>query len=225
MRVFDIIGTMIPYKELISRVCEELDIKNNELILDAGSGTGILALEIKKREGRVIGVDSSKEAIKIHKEKDKLAEVIFADLTKPLPFENNYFDKVICMLTLHSIKTTDRQAIIDEFYRVLKVGGKVVLANPCAGFNPSRIFLDHLKKDIKKSGLLKVLFNVIINVGYMLKMFYYNIMIERDNKKSEQGMLDIDEQKNLLEKAGFENLSKTEILYAKSAILNSAYKK
>jgi ubiquinone/menaquinone biosynthesis C-methylase UbiE len=225
MGVFDVMGMVIPYKELVDRVCKELDIKNSDLILDAGSGTVALALEIKKRGGKVVGIDSSQAAIKIHKKKDMSAEIIFADLTKPFLFEDNYFDRVVCMLTLHSIKIADRQTLINEFYRVLKPGGKIVLANPCSGFNPSRIFWDHLRKDLKKSGIMKVLFDTVVKVGYMIKMFYYNIMIERENKKGEYGILGINEQTLLLKKSGFKNLSETEVLYAKSAILNSAYKK
>jgi len=224
MRAFDVMGMVIPYQELTNKICDELDIKTKDLILDAGSGTGILAIEIKKREGRVIGIDSSQVAIKIHKEKDKSAEIIFSDLTEPLPFENNYFDKVVCMLTLHSIKNNQRQLVVNEFLRVLKPGGKVVLANPCLSFSPSRIFFDHFKKDIKKSGFLKVFLDSIVKIGYTTKMFYYNIMIERENKKGEYKMLEIDEQRILLEKAGFMNVSKTKLLYAKSAILNSALK-
>ena len=153
MRVFDVMNMAIPYQELLEKVCQELEIKKGELILDAGSGTGNLAVKIKNYGGRVIAADNSRETIKIHVQKDPDAETVFADLTKPLNFPDNYFDKIVCILTLHSIKYNERQFVINEFFRVLKSGGKIVLANPCTTFSPSRIFLEHIKKDIKKSGV------------------------------------------------------------------------
>jgi ubiquinone/menaquinone biosynthesis C-methylase UbiE len=224
MRVFDVMNIVIPYQELLEKICQELVIKNGELILDAGSGTGSLSLKIKNYGGRVISIDNSNEALEIHIRKDSTAETVFADLTKPLNFPDNYFDKIACILTLHSIKYSDRQFVIDEFFRILKPGGKIVLANPCTTFSPLRIFLDHLKKDIKKSGFLKVLSDTFTKLGDTIKMFYYNLIIEKESKKGEYKMLNIHEQEMMLGKSGFVNISETIIIYAKSAVLNSAYK-
>lgn len=37
---YDILNIVIPYQELLKTICEELDIKKGEKILEAGSGTG-----------------------------------------------------------------------------------------------------------------------------------------------------------------------------------------
>jgi len=224
MKVFDIIGMAIPYQDMVEEIIKELDIKYTDKILDAGSGTGTLSIEIKKKYPvEMIGVDNSETALKIHLSKDPEANLVKSDLTN-LKFPDNEFDKLICMLTLHSIPYEFRARVLSEFYRVLKPGGKIVLSNPYSNFSPNRIFIEHIKKDLRKSGLIKVLKDSIKHFIPIIKMFYYNNLIKREEKKRDGVLLSFNEQKELLEKTGFNNVSDTRVLYSKSAIINSAYK-
>jgi len=45
-KVYDVLNLLIPYQELLNTICDELDIKPGEKILEAGCGTGNLALKI-----------------------------------------------------------------------------------------------------------------------------------------------------------------------------------
>ncbi|MDD4333474.1 MAG: class I SAM-dependent methyltransferase [Patescibacteria group bacterium] len=222
--VYDILNMVLPYRDLKREVCDELGIKKDDLVLDAGSGTGNFSLYLKNIGGHVISLDNSQSAIKIHHSKDHNAEICFADITQRLPFNVEEFDKIMCVLTLHVINSEKRLSILKEFFRILKPGGMLVLANPYENFNPFRIYTEHIKKDIKKSGLLKVLKEIFILFMPTIKMFYYNIKIEIVSKNQKSNFLKFDEQYMLLKKSGFVNLSDTKATYADSVIINKGYK-
>jgi ABC-type transport system substrate-binding protein len=57
-----------------------------------------------------------------------------------------------------------------------------------------------------------------------IKMFYYNFFIQKEHKFTKQNLFDLGEQKELLQQAGFKNISETKLVYASQGILNSAIK-
>lgn len=60
----------------------------------------------------------------------KFVNATYADITN-IPFEDNSFDHLICIHVLEHIQ--DDQKAINEIYRVLKKGGKAILAVPTYG--------------------------------------------------------------------------------------------
>jgi len=110
-----------------------LDLNEDEIILDAGSGEGSYSLQFAINNGcTVIGVDLSKENIEKAKKRAKDLRVnnvqfISGDLCD-LPFSNNIFDKAICLEVLEHISKDDRAII--ELNRVLKEKGELILTIP-----------------------------------------------------------------------------------------------
>lgn|GEM_PF-1002399 len=102
-------------------------IKDGMKILDCGSGTGSMTIEMAEsnKNGDVTGIDNNHEQIKIAIDKmqqKKLNNVEFreADVYK-LPFNDNTFDAVwMNMLLMH---LEDPLAAVKEAARVLKAGG------------------------------------------------------------------------------------------------------
>ncbi len=221
---YDILNIVIPYRELLKTICDELDIKKGEKILEAGSGTGNLALEIKKRGAEVIGFDISEEGLNRHKLKDPEANIILGDLTKKLPFPDNYFNKICSNNTLYAIPIEKRKDVMREFYRISKPGGKILISNLAVGFKPFKIYLDHIEKRIKNNGLIYAVKEIITLSIPTIKMFYYNYLIKKENKEGDFNFFGINEQKELLGKAGFKNISETKKVFTNQAILNSAFK-
>ena len=39
-KVYDVLNVVIPYKELMAELEKELDLKQDDVVLDVGSGTG-----------------------------------------------------------------------------------------------------------------------------------------------------------------------------------------
>lgn len=100
--------------------------RKNLQVLDAGSGTGLLAKKLKAY-GKVWAVDTSDEAIRFAKERG--VEVKKATVEK-LPFKEDFFDLVVSVDVIYHQKVKNDQEALNEFYRVLKLGGFLILRVP-----------------------------------------------------------------------------------------------
>jgi ubiquinone/menaquinone biosynthesis C-methylase UbiE len=101
--------------------------RSEELVLDAGCGTGIFTLDILACGTRVIGVDLSLPMLlrALEKTKGYAFKGVFADMTR-LPFLENAFDRVVSVTALEFIE--DGKGAVGELFRVAKKGGLIVVA-------------------------------------------------------------------------------------------------
>lgn len=219
--VYDVLTLLIPYQELLDDMCEALEIKPGELVLEAGCGTGNLALKIKERGGNVIGLDNCQPALDIYRKKDPSANSVLADLSKPLPFADNYFDKITSCNTLYTFPLETQKLILKEFLRILEPGGKIAVENPVKGWSAFRIYEYGVEKEIKQNGYFGALKKVLKLVAPTVKVFYYNSKIKNE---SNYNFLKAEEQIALLENAGFHEVSSARLTYAGEGILNTAVK-
>jgi ubiquinone/menaquinone biosynthesis C-methylase UbiE len=99
--------------------------KSNAHILDVGSGPGLLAKELgsRSKEFTVVGIDISKDALKIAEQNTKLnSNISFKEgSVYELPFEENIFDIVVCKDSLHHFQEPGKA--LKDMFRVLKPGG------------------------------------------------------------------------------------------------------
>jgi len=96
-------------------------------ILDIGCGNGRNLLPFLNRGFDCFGIDSSKELIKLAKERITGAKLIVANAAK-LPFPDKSFDYAICLAVLHHLKPAQHKKAVSEIHRVLKPGGKAAIA-------------------------------------------------------------------------------------------------
>jgi ubiquinone/menaquinone biosynthesis C-methylase UbiE len=93
-------------------------------ILDLGSGTGYLSIEIARRSPglRVYGIDLSRQMVKIARRHAKGVENARFELANAgeLPFEDDSVDFIVSTGSLHHWKKPAK--VFDECYRVLKTG-------------------------------------------------------------------------------------------------------
>ncbi|PMP66416.1 MAG: ubiquinone biosynthesis protein UbiE [Thermodesulfobacterium geofontis] len=94
------------------------------LSLDLGCGTGNYTIELYKRSFKVVGLDSSKEMLKVAKEKSLEILFIKGDAYF-LPFKDKVFDFVLSITMFEFIKEPFK--VVKEIYRVLKPGGEVIV--------------------------------------------------------------------------------------------------
>lgn len=223
-KVYDVLNLVISYQELLREIIKESEIKKDELVLDAGGGTGNLSLLLEKDGAKVINLDFSKEALNIYKKKNKNAQIVFHDLTQKLRFPDNHFDKIVSNNTLYNIPREKRLDVMMELRRVLKPRGKIVIANIHKNFEPIKIYYDAIKENIKREGIFTTIKLILKMFVPTIKMFYYNFIIQKEHKFNKDNLFDFDEQKELLERAGFAYVSETKLVYANQGILNSAQK-
>lgn len=146
-RVYDDLKRSVPYQELLTQGANLLVRKKDGLYLDAGCGTGNSTEQIAARlfpNGRVIGLDNSPEALTRAKEKYPALEFRFGDLDRPLPFPDNIFDGVWANNSLYLV--ADPRQSLQEIFRVLKPGGRLIMSNPKENSSSKKIFAYHLAK-------------------------------------------------------------------------------
>lgn len=108
---------------LETKVIEELCVGEGALVLDVGVGTGRNAKVLSANGATVVGMDISREMLKITRE-NVGCEVVLAS-AHMLPFKNGAFDGVVCVRVLKYVP--DWKGAIAEAARVLTEGGAYVL--------------------------------------------------------------------------------------------------
>lgn len=140
------------------RATEELiglcNIDKGKNVLDVGCGIGSTACHLAKRYGcRVVGADVSEKMIDWSNERAKKesletrVEFVVAD-AQSLPFEDSFFDAVICESVNAFVK--DKERAIGEYVRVTKPGGYVGL-NEAAWIRmpPPKEFVEYFSHTIE----------------------------------------------------------------------------
>ena len=118
-------------KKGCDKTLELLDRNKDLTVLDVACGTGDMLQWWKDRGEaagvtfkRFIGVDPSEGMLEVAKEKVDYAEFIVAK-AQDMPIEENTADILSISYGIRNV--VDRQEAINEFYRVLKPGGMVVI--------------------------------------------------------------------------------------------------
>jgi phosphatidylethanolamine/phosphatidyl-N-methylethanolamine N-methyltransferase len=112
-------------------------------ILEVGVGTGI-ALPDYARTNRLVGIDIS--APMLRKAQERVAEHGLTNVealavmdAKHLAFPDNFFDVVVAQFVITAVP--DPEATLDEFARVVKPGGEIILVNHIgAESGPRKVF-------------------------------------------------------------------------------------
>ena len=98
-------------------------------ILDLGCGTGTLTAQLKKRGGRVLGVDSSPSMIRQAVNQYQKVDFLVCDALA-LPFQTEW-DIVFSNAVFHWIPDHDR--LLKNIYKALKPGGRMICEFGAAG--------------------------------------------------------------------------------------------
>lgn len=114
------------HKEWKNIAINQLELLNSDIVMDLCTGTGDIALSILQKgavNNTLYAVDFSKNMLKIAEDKLKNytnVKIIEADALN-LPFENEYFDKIIVSFGIRNLNSIDDG--FKEIFRVLKPNG------------------------------------------------------------------------------------------------------
>ena len=207
------------YEKLISdyqhrveiKTClEKLNPKKDELILDAGCGTGRFTRQILKRGSKVVGIDYSMKSLEIckkHFHNYGLKPLIIKGDICDLPLKSGIFDKILSTGVLEHIPThEDRMKALSEMKRVINANGKLVITTynydfvnrlfrNKEGYHAGRIYYyNYNHPEFKK--ILSFMFDKVEICGILNFVKYHDFL------KNRLGFL-----YHLLNKMGFFNLT------------------
>lgn len=169
-----------------------LKARDNDVILDVGSGGGYFTRILAEKSNFVIGLDKSfinaKNAKQSMKNK-RAVNFVVGDATR-LPFKKNVLDKILATEIIEHIENDN--LFIEECERTLKDKGSVVITTPCinptfslnkltrlSGVNIETDF-GHVRKGYSRKEMEMLLSSKnlkIIKVGYFSQFFSEIIMI------------------------------------------------
>lgn len=120
----------------VSIIFEMSDFKKGQRVLDFGCGTGWLSNGLSDCGLNVSGVDIAENAAIIARQfRHHIRPVRYGQNVESLsfdgihlPFEDAEFDRIVCFDSFHHV--ANQRLTLQEFYRVLKPGGRVAFIEP-----------------------------------------------------------------------------------------------
>ena len=113
---------------------EQAGLEPGMSVLDLASGTGTLAVIIKRKfpDVDVVGVDGDPRILQIANAKSESANVKIEfdqGLATQLPYADSSYDRVFSTLFFHHLGNSDKARAFAEIFRVLKPGGQLHVAD------------------------------------------------------------------------------------------------
>lgn len=122
------------------------------LILDIGCGEGKLAQQVFQNQRRVIGIDLSRNGIKIAKRLEPNVEFLVASATD-LPFKRGIFDMAYLFGTLEYV--TNPNYFLEDALNVVKQSGQVLFSVTSENRTPQSYILRRLTRKLFARGRRK----------------------------------------------------------------------
>jgi ubiquinone/menaquinone biosynthesis C-methylase UbiE len=135
-RSYDLLSTVFflgRRRRAFTRLAALSSARPGDRVLDVGCGTGYFTrvmAEAVAPGGTAVGIDPSPEVIARARSSTRLPNCTFAEgIAEALDTEDESYDVVVSSLMLHHLPETLRPQAIREMHRVLRPGGRVLVAD------------------------------------------------------------------------------------------------
>lgn len=188
---------------LRERLARLLAPRGDERALDAGTGTGPVALALAPLVGEVVGIDLVPEMLAHARSAAAgVPNVTFVegDLAK-LPFESESFELVVTVRALHHVQWPE--VALDELVRVCRAGGRLLVADQIASADPLEALAHNRLERLRDPSHVRVLSDQ--DVRALLDV--NDLTVRRVDVEREDVALDV-----YLERAGCEGAARDAVL-------------
>ncbi|MCP3739425.1 class I SAM-dependent methyltransferase [Rossellomorea sp. BNER] len=115
-------------KVIVKEVRPELRNSKSKSLIDYGSGTGLISLELSDLVDSILLVDSSKQMLEVAKAKISHkgisnSKVLYSDFTQETP----ELKADIALMSLVLLHIPDTKKILQELFDILNTGGKLII--------------------------------------------------------------------------------------------------
>lgn len=118
---------------LTSRECAKRHLKESDVVLDYGCGTGTTACELASHVAEIQGIDISVRMIELSKEKAAENGIENVSFTQADIFDEGYsrgsFDVILAFNMLHTVPAPQR--VMRRIHELLKPKGLFISVTPC----------------------------------------------------------------------------------------------
>jgi len=127
----DEIGKGLNQRDNCAEIVEALDIKATDSVLEIGTATGRLALDLSRVCKHVYAIDISEAMLNFAREKAKSSEIENTSFIRAgfltYQHEHNTLDAVITKFSLHHLPDHWKSVAVMRIFDMLKPGGKLYL--------------------------------------------------------------------------------------------------
>jgi len=161
------------YKTILKHI--EADIHNSQVLLEIGTGTGIIPFSIHQKVDSIMATDISPKMIRVANQKLTVSGIKNIDFlvqdSYQLNFPDNTFDVVIASNLLHLLFEPEKAIL--EARRVLKEGGIFISPTFCIGESKKRTVIANFVGFVSGFKIInkwskKELENILNNSGFMI---------------------------------------------------------
>ena len=116
------------HRRRINTIIQNLHITKEDIVLDIGCGSGVMARKCFEKGGTVIGMDLNYRSVEYAISKNiPKSSFIIAD-AQHLPFKQDVFDIIVCGEIIEHLQNPDK--MVSDALKTLKPGGNVCISTP-----------------------------------------------------------------------------------------------
>lgn len=153
--LYDLLDPIALFKkraEYDRMIVSVLELRASDRVLDLGCGTGMLTRMIAdhlrvEAGGYCLGIDAAGKMVQVAIKRRQGPTCRFqAAAAEDLPFADGSFDAVVSSLLFHHLPYDLKRRALDEAFRVLRGGGKLVIADMHVPTTRMGAFLSHASR-------------------------------------------------------------------------------